>query len=117
MAEAEEVKTETVTVTLTEDTLAGLRLIAEHKGITVEEVIGRLASAAAKTAHTAKSANEKREEILAKISDEIDEMSEKKKELLTRIKAVKIDPDLGCEDWDKDVRETAKKLKKMLKKL
>ena len=43
MAEAEEVKTETVTVTLTEDTLAGLRLIAEHKGITVEEVIGRLA--------------------------------------------------------------------------
>ena len=46
MAEAEEVKTETVTVTLTEDTLAGLRLIAEHKGITVEEVIGRLASAA-----------------------------------------------------------------------
>ena len=25
--------------------------------------------------------------------------------------------DLGCEDWDKDVRETAKKLKKMLKKL
>ena len=38
MAEAEEVKTETVTVTLTEDTLAGLRLIAEHKGITVEEV-------------------------------------------------------------------------------
>ena len=36
MAEAEEVKTETVTVTLTEDTLAGLRLIAEHKGITVE---------------------------------------------------------------------------------
>ncbi len=62
-------------------------------------------------------ADEKREEILAKISDEIDEMSEKKKELLTRIKAVKIDPDLGCEDWDKDVRETAKKLKKMLKKL
>ena len=33
MAEAEEVKTETVTVTLTEDTLAGLRLIAEHKGV------------------------------------------------------------------------------------
>ena len=29
--------------------------------------------------------------------------------------AVEIDPDLGCEDWDKDVRETAKKLKKMLK--
>lgn len=72
---------------------------------------------ASKAALAAKAADEKREEILAKISDEIDEMSEKKKELLTRIKAVKIDPDLGCEDWDKDVRETAKKLKKMLKKL
>ena len=77
MAEAEEVKTETVTVTLTEDTLAGLRLIAEHKGITVEEVIGRLASAAAKTAHTAKSANEK---LNAKKDEFLKQMRERREQ-------------------------------------
>lgn len=85
MAEAEEVKTETVTVTLTEDTLAGLRLIAEHKGITVEEVIGRLA-AAAKTAHTAKSANEKRKAIAQLISEELTDLNAKKDEFLKQMR-------------------------------
>ena len=84
MAEAEEVKTETVTVTLTEDTLAGLRLIAEHKGITVEEVIGRLASA--KTAHTAKSANEKRKAIAQLISEELTDLNAKKDEFLKQMR-------------------------------
>ena len=97
-----------LTLELDQETLEGLQLIADAK---------KFCTRASKAALAAKAADEKREEILAKISDEIDEMSEKKKELLTRIKAVKIDPDLGCEDWDKDVRETAKKLKKMLKKL
>ena len=77
MAEAEEVKTETVTVTLTEDTLAGLRLIAEHKGITVEEVIGRLASAAAKTAHTA---------IAQLISEDLTDLNAKKDEFLKQMR-------------------------------
>ena len=86
MAEAEEVKTETVTVTLTEDTLAGLRLIAEHKGITVEEVIGRLAAAAAKTAHTAKSANEKRKAIAQLISEELTDLNAKKDEFLKQMR-------------------------------
>lgn len=86
MAEAEEVKTETVTVTLTENTLAGLRLIAEHKGITVEEVIGRLASAAAKTAHTAKSANEKRKAIAQLISEELTDLNAKKDEFLKQMR-------------------------------
>ena len=86
MAEAEEVKTETVTVTLTEDTLAGLRLIAEHKGITVEKVIGRLASAAAKTAHTAKSANEKRKAIAQLISEELTDLNAKKDEFLKQMR-------------------------------
>ena len=86
MAEAEEVKTETVTVTLTEDTLAGLRLIAEHKGITGEEVIGRLASAAAKTAHTAKSANEKRKAIAQLISEELTDLNAKKDEFLKQMR-------------------------------
>ena len=86
MAEAEEVKTETVTVTLTEDTLAGLRLIAEHKGIAVEEVIGRLASAAAKTAHTAKSANEKRKAIAQLISEELTDLNAKKDEFLKQMR-------------------------------
>ena len=86
MAEAEEVKTETVTVTLTEDTLAGLRLIAEHKGITDEEVIGRLASAAAKTAHTAKSANEKRKAIAQLISEELTDLNAKKDEFLKQMR-------------------------------
>lgn len=86
MAEAEEVKTETVTVTLTEDTLAGLRLIAEHKGITVEEVIGRLAFAAAKTAHTAKSANEKRKAIAQLISEELTDLNAKKDEFLKQMR-------------------------------
>lgn len=86
MAEAEEVKTETVTVTLTEDTLAGLRLIAEHKGITVEEVIGRLTSAAAKTAHTAKSANEKRKAIAQLISEELTDLNAKKDEFLKQMR-------------------------------
>lgn len=86
MAEAEEVKTETVTVTLTEDTLAGLRLIAEHKGITVEEVIGCLASAAAKTAHTAKSANEKRKAIAQLISEELTDLNAKKDEFLKQMR-------------------------------
>ena len=86
MAEAEEVKTETVTVTLTEDTLAGLRLIAEHKGITVEEVIGRLASAAEKTAHTAKSANEKRKAIAQLISEELTDLNAKKDEFLKQMR-------------------------------
>ena len=86
MAEAEEVKTETVTVTLTEDTLAGLRLIAEHKGITVEEGIGRLASAAAKTAHTAKSANEKRKAIAQLISEELTDLNAKKDEFLKQMR-------------------------------
>ena len=86
MAEAEEVKTETVTVTLTEDTLAGLRLIAEHKGITVEEVIGRLASAAAKPAQTAKSANEKRKAIAQLISEELTDLNAKKDEFLKQMR-------------------------------
>ena len=80
MAEAEEVKTETVTVTLTEDTLAGLRLIAEHKGITVEEVIGRLASAAAKTAH------KKRKAIAQLISEELTDLNAKKDEFLKQMR-------------------------------
>ena len=97
--------------------MKGCELIADAKKTDVQTIVKKFCTRASKAALAAKAADEKREEILAKISDEIDEMSEKKKELLTRIKAVKIDPDLGCEDWDKDVRETAKKLKKMLKKL
>ena len=100
-----------LTLELDQETLEGLQLIADAKKTDVQTIVKKFCTRASKAA------DEKREEILAKISDEIDEMSEKKKELLTRIKAVKIDPDLGCEDWDKDVRETAKKLKKMLKKL
>ena len=106
-----------LTLELDQETLEGLKLIADSKKTDVQTIVKKFCTRASKATLAAKAADEKREEILAKISDEIDEMSEKKKELLTRIKAIKIDPDLGCEDWDKDVRETAKKLKKMLKKL
>ena len=99
-----------LTLELDQETLEGLQLIADAKKTDVQTIVKKFCTRASKAALAAKAADEKREEILAKISDEIDEMSEKKKELLTRIKAVKIDPDLGCEDWDKDVRETAKKL-------
>ena len=88
-----------LTLELDQETLEGLQLIADAKKTDVQTIVKKFCTRASKAALAAKAADEKREE------------------LLTRIKAVKIDPDLGCEDWDKDVRETAKKLKKMLKKL
>lgn len=51
-----------------------------------EEMIGRLASAAAKTAHTAKSANEKRKAIAQLISEELTDLNAKKDEFLKQMR-------------------------------
>ena len=67
-----------LTLELDQETLEGLQLIADAKKTDVQTIVKKFCTRASKAALAAKAADEKREEILAKISDEIDEMSEKK---------------------------------------